>query len=106
MWTTYTIKLRRKLFGMNQERVDARWARRHEWGGKRVAALIIKVCASVKIGVYMCVLVYVYVCVHARVWVVYVYVYLRRACMHAYMRVEVCVFETRTYALLRVYVYM
>lgn len=40
MYTKYTTDLGRRLFRWSQDKVDRRWAARHEWGGKQVYGMI------------------------------------------------------------------
>jgi len=43
MWTNWSNKLRRHVLSYEQADIDARWATRHKWGGKRVFHMITKV---------------------------------------------------------------
>ncbi len=40
MWTKYSCDVAARLFGMGRDRVDRRWARRHEQGADQVYHMV------------------------------------------------------------------
>lgn len=42
MWTNWSTKLAQHVLNYDQEKVEARWAKRHKRGGKQVFDMIIK----------------------------------------------------------------
>uniref|UniRef100_A0A7S0RJH9 ABC1 atypical kinase-like domain-containing protein n=1 Tax=Chlamydomonas leiostraca TaxID=1034604 RepID=A0A7S0RJH9_9CHLO len=43
MWTKHSTDIARKLFHISSERVESRWAHRHEWGGRKVYDMVSQV---------------------------------------------------------------
>lgn len=43
MWTKHSTDLAKRLFRVSDERLEARWAARHEWAGERVYRMVSQV---------------------------------------------------------------